>query len=318
MEEKLQGIVEEVKSEILQKYPDAEISLQTVAKNNGVAYPTLSVGRGTGVNAIIRLESIAKALDGGECTAMEVSAMLVDMVMQQFANMLQEVGEKTQGFWENPQKEKIRLEVVNKSMNAEMLKNTPHRDVGGDLAVIGRYQVVEDGSAVISNELAARMGMTPSEVIEAGICNMQAESYRVQSMISIMADMMGLSEGEAEQMFGQEAGMYVVTNESKVYGATGIFVDKNLRKEVAEIIGEDYYILPSSIHECICVSADTMSPEAARDMIQEVNAGELLPEEVLSDHPYLVDGQNLKITNPCKTLVEAVADMPKLVSAIHM
>ena len=46
-------------------------------------------------------------------------------------------------------------------------------------------------------------------------------------------------------------------------------------------------------------------------MIQEVNAGELLPEEVLSDHPYLVNAQTLKITNPCEKLVEAVADMPK-------
>ena len=318
MEEKLQTIIEDVKKEIIQKYPDAEFTLQTLRKNNGVNYSGLSVGRGGNVNAMIRLEPVVKALDGGECTSMEATAMLIDMVTPQLEKMLHSVGEKTQGFWENPQKEKIRLEVVNKSMNTEMLRNTPHRDVGGDLAVIGRYQVVEDGSAVISKELAARLGMTETEVIEAGVCNMETEGYRVQSMISIMADMMGLSEGEAEQMFGQEAGMYVVTNESKVYGATGVFVDKNLRKEVAEIIGEDYYILPSSIHECICVSVDTMSPEVARDMIQEVNAGELLPEEVLSDHPYLVNAQTLQITNPCESLLEAVADMPKPVSAIHM
>lgn len=318
MEEKLQKIVEEVKSEILKKYPDAEISLQTVTKNNSSNYPSLSVGRGTGVNAVIRLESIARALDGGECTAMDATAMLADMAMAQLGKMLQEVGEKAQGFLEHPQKDKIRLEVVNKSMNEGLLKNTPHREVGDDLAVIGRYQVVDDGSAVISKELATRLGMTETEVIEAGIRNMEAEGYRVQSMISIMADMMGLSEQETEQMFGQEAGMYVVTNESKVYGATGLFVDKNLRKEVAEIIGEDYYILPSSIHECICVSTTTMSPEAARYMVMEVNAGELLPEEVLSDHPYLVNAQTLQITNPCENLVEAVADMPKLAVSIHM
>lgn len=315
--EKFQEVVEEVKKEILQKYPNAEISLQKVSKNNGTTYPGLSVGCGTGVNAMVRVEPIARALDDGECSALEATAMLVDLITPQLAKMMKVVGEKTRDLMENPQKSKIRLEVVNRSMNEEMLKDTPHRDIGGDLALIGRYQVVDDGSTVISNPLAAKMGMTPNEVVEAGLANMSEEGYQVQSMISIMADMMGMSESEAEKMFGQESGMYVVTNKEKVYGATGIFADKSLRKEVAETIGGDYYILPSSIHECICVSSALMSPEAAKDMVEEVNAGELLPEEVLADHPYLVNAQTLQITNPCESLVEVVADMPKPV-AVHL
>ena len=93
------------------------------------------------------------------------------------------------------------------------------------------------------------MGMTGQEVMEAGQTNMKHEQYTVKNMGEMIAEMMGMPMDEATEMFPQEQKMLVVTNESKVHGATGLFTNPELREQVAEKLGGNYLILPSSLHE---------------------------------------------------------------------
>ena len=50
----------------------------------------------------------------------------------------------------------------------------------------------------------------------------------------------------------------------------------------------------------ICVPKDSLTIEEARNMVEEVNHNELLPEDILSDHPYACNAHTLKVTNPCQ------------------
>ena len=43
-------------------------------------------------------------------------------------------------------------------------------------------------------------------------------------------------------------------------------------------------------------------------MVRDVNATQLEAVDVLSDHPYLVEAETLKISNPCDKQEELVAD----------
>ena len=201
---------------------------------------------------------------------------------------------------ENPDKSKIHLQVVNSELNKDLLEKAPHMDICGDLSLIARYRFNDNASTIITDLLASHMGLTGQEVLEAGQINAKHEQYTVKNMGEMIAEMMGgMPMDEATEMFPQEQQMLVVTNESKVHGATGIFTNPELREEVAEKLGgSDFWILPSSLHEVICVPKDSISLEDAQNMVNEVNHNELLPEEILSSSVYGVNAHTLKVTNP--------------------
>ena len=61
-------------------------------------------------------------------------------------------------------------------------------------------------------------------------------------------------------------------------------------ERIAETLGQDYFILPSSIHECLILPDDgTYERGELERMVREINRRELLPQEVLSDRVYHYD-----------------------------
>ena len=80
--------------------------------------------------------------------------------------------------------------------------------------------------------------------------------------------------------------MYILSNKNKVLGAC-IILDKNMMKTVSDIVGINFYLLPSSIHEWLVVPE---SPDLTRadlaDMVRDVNASVVSQEERLSDNVY--------------------------------
>ena len=86
--------------------------------------------------------------------------------------------------------------------------------------------------------------------------------------------------------------MTVVSNERGLNGAASLFYPDQMDK-VAEKIGGDYYILPSSIHEQLVVPDDgNMSSVDLGNMVREVNATQVSPEERLSDEVYHYDSKD--------------------------
>ena len=84
--------------------------------------------------------------------------------------------------------------------------------------------------------------------------------------------------------------MYVISNTARVNGAASMFYDDAL-SGLAEKVGTDLFILPSSVHECIAVSTDMGTPESLAEMVQEVNGSQVDAEEQLSDHVYRFDAK---------------------------
>ena len=89
--------------------------------------------------------------------------------------------------------------------------------------------------------------------------------------------------------------MYVLTNQSKYYGASGI-LDHSTLHRISEQIG-DFIVLPSSIHEVIIIPKNEDMGDYSRlaAMVKEVNAAVVLPEERLSDHVYVYSRDNEKL-----------------------
>ena len=126
----------------------------------------------------------------------------------------------------------------------------------------------------------------------------------VSSMAEVMKKMMmsdmlaaGMDEETMEAMLAdlpaaEDVPMTVVSNERGLNGAASLFYPDQMDK-VAEKIGGDYYILPSSIHEQLVVPDDgNMSSVDLGNMVREVNATQVSPAERLSDEVYHYDSKD--------------------------
>ena len=88
--------------------------------------------------------------------------------------------------------------------------------------------------------------------------------------------------------------MYVLTNPDQRLGSGLIVHDKVLR-HILDTIGEDIYVLPSSIHELIVIPSSVVDDENyLTKMVHEINQNEVEPKDRLSDDVYRVDYTTMK------------------------
>jgi len=80
--------------------------------------------------------------------------------------------------------------------------------------------------------------------------------------------------------------MFVLSNNLRHFGAACILYNRVL-EDIGNQLNEDFYILPSSIHEVIILPI-SFKPESIElnEMIKEINKTQVSEEEVLSDHAY--------------------------------
>lgn len=218
-------------------------------------------------------------------------------------------------------RDNIIFQLVNTMQNEDMLKNLPHREFQ-DLSIIYRWVVdVEQkglSSVVINNHVAELLGMGEEQLFKAA-----AENTRrilppvVQSMNEVMRDMLvadGMPEELADLMIGEQEPeniMWVISNERKIEGAASMLYEDKLHK-LAESVGTDLYILPSSVHEVIAVSVEMGEPEELAQMVSEINMDQVDISERLSNQVYHYDKDLRKITlatdTPNKRLDGVVAE----------
>ena len=81
--------------------------------------------------------------------------------------------------------------------------------------------------------------------------------------------------------------MYVLTNESTYYGAGGICINHVIRR-IMNTIQDDFYILPSSVHELIIVPVLSLSVSEyiLPQIVHRINCSIVDPDDHLSNHAY--------------------------------
>ena len=81
---------------------------------------------------------------------------------------------------------------------------------------------------------------------------------------------------------------FVLSNTFGYRGASFILFPDTLY-EIYERYGNDFYIIPSSIHELLTLSEEAATPGEVREIIKEVNNSEVSEEEILSYNVYKYD-----------------------------
>ena len=199
--------------------------------------------------------------------------------------------------FENPE-EKIVFQLINTEQNKDMLAHVPHRE-WKDLSIIYRLvaNVDEHGieSTVVRDGLAEMLGLTEEQLFKYAVENTRnIFPPTVRSMNDVMREIFmadGMPMEAVEMILGEvpaDRMMYVISNDRGINGAISMLYEDQLHT-LAEKLGTDLYILPSSIHETIAVSVDMGEPETLAQMVSEINMDQVSLQERLSNQVYHYD-----------------------------
>lgn len=191
---------------------------------------------------------------------------------------------------------RIACRLINYESNQKLLQDVPHLRFL-DLAIIPFYSLSEDemdsATILIHNAHLDCWKVTEEELFAIAKENTpKLFPYELLDMKTILKQM----GADYLEDIGYEIPMFVLSNHKKINGAICLLYPDVL-KDFSERIGKDLYILPSSLHEVILIPADDdSSMEALSQMVREVNATQVLPEEILSDHVYRYTREMNQIT----------------------
>lgn len=163
----------------------------------------------------------------------------------------------------------------------------------GDLAAHYRLQLMEGSegtaSAVITDGMLETWGITKEQLHQDAVA---AESVRNPVRFYSMEDVMNefMAPVRAENLFDRDGPLdmgpmplYVLTNASKVNGS-GVLAHEGVLEKIGDLMGQDYFVLPSSVHEVLIMPGNgEMQTKELENMVREINATQVAPDEVLSD-----------------------------------
>lgn len=173
-------------------------------------------------------------------------------------------------------KRRLGIKLIGKKQNETYLQDVPHIDLG-DLAAVFYYLLENpafgNGIIVIRNMDLERWGMTVEELYADALENcpqMLPPVFRTLS--DVLEVLQPAGEGE----------LYLLTNESALYGAA-VILYPGILQEAVDYLGRDFFVLPSSVHEVILLPDNGEDPEGLLQIVAEINHTQVAEEEVLLD-----------------------------------
>ena len=274
-----------------------EVHIHTATKNNGKKRQGITfVESGVNISPTIYLEEYYERFKKGGN---------IEQITEQIMELYQEV--KFRHSWEGEFvqkyeniKDKIIYQLINRQANEELLKDIPHIPYL-DLAIIF-YVLIELDEAgermatmLIRKEHLGWWKVEAQEVYRMARNNTKKLlPYEFSTMYAVVEELLGegTDSGEAfseEEMENQKDDMYVLSNMIRNYGAAAILYEDRL-EGIALYLKENFYVLPSSVHEVIIVpESRAPSREDLCAIVSEINRTQVKEEEVLSDNAYYYD-----------------------------
>ncbi len=280
-------IANEIGSYLPEEFAGADIQVRDVVKNNGQQLSGLCVARkDSNISPNIYLEDFYRGYQDGAPIG-DILKKIAEIIT---ANSLEDF-DMNSVLDLSKSKKKISLRLVNTERNAKQLKNRPHREVE-DLSLIYVINVrIGDGmgSIPIDNKILDKWGISESDLYAIALKNSHP-TYECEDMRSTLAKMMGCDiDSLPLPATPDQPLMNVISNKDKNFGVAAI-ADPTFMDEMVERYGEDFFILPSSVHEALLV-VGALDVESLRQMVREVNDTQVAPLEILSYNVYRYDSE---------------------------
>lgn len=281
------------------------INIEQITKNNGTFCMGLTFQTDAiNISPVIYLEPYYKSYTNGRV----------------FANVLYDIAETYENYKPKKNfdvnsitnfdiaKEYINCRLVNFELNKQELENRPYKKLE-DLAITYHleFETMENGAATvaINNKLLERYGITTDELDALARENMKKlsppffqnmETLLLERMLEEVILSLDIDENEATELIKNSyqgtQSMYVVSNKQKMYGASAI-LDHDIMDMIADKFGEKFYVIPSSIHECLVIPFDGNIEQYKKyeQMVKDVNDTQVERNEILSYKMYMIDAK---------------------------
>ena len=253
-----------------------EFRFEMVQKNNQILNGISYVPENSKVGMTFYVENLHREyLEGASID--EIAQQFIEDVKRQEMDVdfVQSVAKKS------VQKENIVPALIGRRGNEELLSKMPHVPFE-NLEIIFKVPIPElNGVANVTYPIMESLGLTPEELLETAKNN---SVYKDAIQIASMGEMLS-------EMLGE---MMVITNAGRFWGAAAI-LDKETLAAVSERLGDDLYILPSSIHECIAVPKSDYEIDELREMVRDINHTQVELPDILSDEVYMFDSYTMEL-----------------------
>lgn len=211
-------------------------------------------------------------------------------------------------------KDRIIFRLINTEKNKELLLDVPHREFL-DLSLVFAVLVEadNDGTAVM---LIKDLHMRQWKVTKEQLWNvakentkrlLPAECFGMNFAVYELLSRSTPGEHDRENLLRrtwhiheelelpEKDKMYVLSNKLKNYGAACIAYPYILDM-LAGVLKENFYVLPSSVHEVIIVPESSRIRQSELErMVREINETQVPEEEILSNHAYFYYAQEGKL-----------------------
>ena len=192
-------------------------------------------------------------------------------------------------------KDKVVLSLMQDTeSNRNLLLNCPVERFE-DVFIVCRVVVGREedrvNSVIVDNRLMYAMYTDVKELFEMARNNtIRILPPTLRSMQEVLEGFGFFFSSDSEQV-----PMYIFGNKDNFLGAVNILYPDELRK-AGDRIGNDFYILPSSIHETILVPAGVdICPRDLKQIVESVNVEEVGEADRLSDSVYIYTRENGKV-----------------------
>lgn len=272
-------------------------NIQKVKKGNGIPLSGITFYRGAScVSPIIYLEDFYQ---------MFLEGLPMTEILTKIENIFVEQSELCGNVKEilnfNFVKRKILPCLVRKTGNAlltdEIVSNEWH-DLAVTFRIIFQDEKAGDISVLISKRLLEMWPVTENELANIAKDNLKKCQMHFCSLQEKISEMLIFEYIEAEAAANVYPPIYIMTNEASYYGASMILDEENL-EQIARLLDGDFYLIPSSIHEMLCIPVNSdLDKDFLKYLLEDVNKTQVLPEEILEWHLYRYHADKKELTYP--------------------
>lgn len=252
--------------------PDVTVSVKKVHKNNA-DLETMHIQKGN-IAACIYEE------------ADEITMDKIEQIVEDLNEKYDKVNEhvKIVETWEQAKK-LLTVMLVQTQSNEQFLKTRVNKPFGDTGLSIVPYICIDDGKVDVTISLAELWHVDKEEIIDIACLNAYSKhKIKVASILDVLKETADIPD----EIANEAVPMITSTNNEKYYGAATMLYP-NFVPLVRQKLGCDtFFIIPSSVHEVICVPEESTSANDLYEMHLQVQRFEVEPTDRLINDIYYV------------------------------